>query len=78
MLQAAKSWTDNRNNMNNTRHNAYNSLLSAENVGFASLNGLAWSSHSFAGTPGHLSVIARRIAQIGVRQLLKKGCETLI
>jgi hypothetical protein len=44
MLQAAKSWTDNRNNMNNTRHNAYNSLLSAEYVGFASLNGLAWSS----------------------------------
>ncbi len=36
MLQAAKSWADNRNNMNNTRHNACNSLLSAEYVGCAS------------------------------------------
>ncbi len=36
MLQAAKSWTDNRKNMNNTRNNVYNSLLSAEYVGFAS------------------------------------------
>jgi hypothetical protein len=61
MLQAAKSWTNNRNNMNNTRHNAFNSLLSAEYVGFASLNRLAWSSQSFAGTPGHLLVITQRI-----------------
>ncbi len=65
MLHAAKSWTENRNNMNNTRRNAYNhdSLLSAEYVGFASLNRLAWSSQSFAGTPGHLSVITRRIGR---------------
>ncbi len=33
MLQAAKSWTDNRNNRNNTRNNhVYNSLLSAQYV----------------------------------------------
>jgi hypothetical protein len=30
-------------------------------VGFASLNRLAWSSQSFAGTPGHLLVITQRI-----------------
>jgi hypothetical protein len=36
MLQAAKSWTDNRNNSNSTRNNVYNSLHSAQCVGLAS------------------------------------------
>ncbi len=35
-LQAAKSWTDIRNNRYNTRNNAYNSLGSAEYVDMAS------------------------------------------
>ncbi len=58
--------------MNNTRHNAYNSLFSAEYVGFASLNVLVWSSQSVAGTPGHLLGLAHR-TRFGVRQLLKTG-----
>ncbi len=36
MLQAGKSWTDNQNNINNTRNNEYNNILSAEYVGSAS------------------------------------------
>ena len=35
-LQAAKSWTDIRNNRYNTKNNAYNSLGSAEYVDMAS------------------------------------------
>jgi hypothetical protein len=66
MLQAAKSWTDNQNNMNNTRHTTYNSLLSAEHVGFASLTGLPGHPKALLALlvrPGHLSVIARRIGR---------------
>ena len=36
ICDAAKSWTEIRNNMYNTRNNAYNSLRSAEYVGMAS------------------------------------------
>ncbi len=62
-LQAAKFWTDFQNNRYNTRNNAYYSLRSAEYVDLASLSELDWSSQSFAGTPGHLSVIARHIVR---------------
>ena len=62
-LQAAKSWTDIRNNRYNTRNNTYNSHCSPEKVDLASQRELAWSSQSSAAAPGHLSVIARRIGR---------------
>ncbi len=66
MLQAAKTWTENQNNINNTRtwnlNYAYNSLLSAEYVGLHFIKQaclvipkLCWHSWTLISHPSRLA-----------------------